>query len=58
MSETTRPKNSQVNAARGIVEINERLGDKTPLWIVELAATRLPSDPDDQETWTPLVSQG
>ena len=57
MSETTRPKNSQVNAARGIVEINERLGDQTPPWILELAATRLPTDPDGQESWTPLVSR-
>ncbi len=57
MSETTRPKDFQVNAARGIVEINERLGDKTPPWIVKLAATRLPTDPADQEIWTPLVSR-
>ena len=30
MSETTRPENFRVNAARGIAEINQRLGDTTP----------------------------
>ena len=47
MSETTRPKTFQVNAARGIAEINQRLGDKTPDWILKLAAIRLPFDPPD-----------
>ena len=57
MSETRRPKNFQVNAARGIAEINQRLGDKTPDWILKLAAIRLPFDPPDQETWRPPASR-
>ena len=57
MSETTRPKTFQVNAARGIADINQRLGDKTPDWILKLAAIRLPFDPPDLENWTPPASR-
>jgi hypothetical protein len=57
MSEKTRPKVSQIGAARAIAVMNQRLGDQTPDWIMKLASTRLPSDPADQETWTPLVSR-
>ena len=56
MSETTRPKVSQVGAARAIAILDQRLGDQTPDWIMKLASTRLPSEPADQETWTPLVT--
>ena len=57
MTDTPRPKISQVNAARAIAIFDQRLGDQTPDWIMKLASTRLPSDPADQETWTPLVSR-
>jgi hypothetical protein len=57
MNETTRPKISQVGAARAIAILDQRLGDQTPDWIMRLASTRLPSDPADQEAWTPLVTR-
>ncbi len=57
MTDTPRPRISQVNAARAIAIFDQRLGDQTPDWIMKLASTRLPSDPADQETWTPLVSR-
>ena len=53
MSETVRPSDTQVNAARGIVEINQRLGEETANWIKTLAATRLPTDPAGQASWVP-----
>ncbi len=57
MSETTRLEMRRVNAARVIAILDQRLGNRTPDWIMKLASTRLPFDPADQETWTPLVSR-
>ena len=57
LSETTRLEKRQVNAARVIAILDQRLGNQTPDWIMKLAATRLLLDPVDQETWTPLVGQ-
>ena len=57
MGDTTRPKVSQVGAARAIAILDQRLGNQTPVWIMKLASTRLPFDPADQETWSPLVGQ-
>ena len=53
MSDTVQPENYQVNAARGIVEINRRLGEETADWIKTLAAIRLPTDPAGQASWLP-----
>ena len=57
MSDTVQPSDTQVNAARGIVEINQRLGEETAEWLWNLATTRLPTDPADQSVWAPLPSK-